>query len=235
VGTFYGPKLVTNGLILCADAGNIKSYSGTGTTWTDISYNGLNLTGNSSFINPISGAIAGGSSRWSTGTTSALNTDTHSIFFCIRFNPSAFYPNGTTGNWEKIFTYAPAGTDRSPGIWRYPSNRWIHWRYDPGNTGCDFGYNSSTLDANSEFPLNTWYYVGVTKNGGSTIMYVNGRQVGTGSVANPKTAGNAAIYIYESYTNPLSNLNSLVAYNRVITESEVQQNYSAIRGRYNLT
>jgi hypothetical protein len=233
MGTFYGPKLVTGGLVLCADTGNIKSYPGSGNVWNDISYNNLNLTGNSAYVNAISGVVSGAS--WSTGTTAILNTDTHSIFFCVRFNSTATYPSGTTGGWEKIFTYAAGGSDRSPGIWRWPSNRWIHWRYDPGNSGCDFGVNSTTLDGNSEFPLNTWYYVGVTKNGGSTVMYVNGRQIGVGSVSNPKTSGNAAVTIYEYYTNPLSNLNSLTIYNRVITEAEVIQNYSALRGRYNLS
>ena len=66
-------------------------------------------------------------------------------------------------------------------------------------------------------------------------MYVNGRQIGVGSVSNPKTSGNAAVTIYEYYTNPLSNLNSLTIYNRVITGAEVIQNYSALRGRYNLS
>lgn len=231
MGTSYGPKTVTDGLVLCVDASNTKSYPRTGTTWYDISSSRLAFSGNSSYISPTVGAIAGVS--WSTDTTTILNTDTHSIFFYIRFNSSVTYPNGTTGNWDKIFTYPGGGSDRSPGIWRWPSNRWIHWRYDPSNSGCDFGVNSATLDTNSEFPLNTWYYVGVTKNGGTTIMYVNGRQIGVGTVSNPKTAGNAPVRVYESYSNSLSNLNNLVIYNRVITDAEVLQNYSALKGRYN--
>jgi len=37
VGVAYNPRIVTNGLVVALDAGNTKSYPGTGTTWTDIS------------------------------------------------------------------------------------------------------------------------------------------------------------------------------------------------------
>ena len=32
----HSPRIVTDGLVLALDAGNIKSYSGSGTTWNDI-------------------------------------------------------------------------------------------------------------------------------------------------------------------------------------------------------
>ena len=36
----YNPKIVTDGLVLCLDAANPKSYPGSGTTWYDLSGNG---------------------------------------------------------------------------------------------------------------------------------------------------------------------------------------------------
>jgi hypothetical protein len=223
----HSPSISTSGLVLCLDAGNIKSYPGSGSTWTDLTGGGLNASGTAANINS-SGAISGAS--WSTSSTSILNTDTHSIFFMLKMNSSVTYPNGHTGGWEKIFSYNAGGSDRTPGVWRYPSERRLHWRYDPGNTGVDFGANSS----NAEFNLNTWYYVGVTKNGANAIGYVNGSSVTTSTVANPKTSGSAAIVINEYYTNPLNNLNSLTIYNRVLTAAEVQQNFNALRGRFSI-
>ena len=38
--TIFFPSIVTNGLVLCLDAGNQLSYPGTGTTWNDLSRNG---------------------------------------------------------------------------------------------------------------------------------------------------------------------------------------------------
>ena len=43
MGISYNPKIVTNGLVLCLDAANAKSYPGSGTAWTDLS--GLGNTG----------------------------------------------------------------------------------------------------------------------------------------------------------------------------------------------
>jgi hypothetical protein len=37
MGVAYNPRIVTNGLVLALDAGNTKSYPGSGTTWTDLS------------------------------------------------------------------------------------------------------------------------------------------------------------------------------------------------------
>jgi hypothetical protein len=225
-----GPNLIENGLVLYLDAGNSKSYPGSGTNWIDMSGNGLNATGTAANISST-GAIAGAS--WTTATTSILNTDIHSIFFMIRMNSSAAWPNGVIGNWEKIFSFNAAGGDRSPGVWRYPSERYIHWRYNPGNTGADFGPNSIG-GPGAQFALNTWYYVGVTKNGAVATSYSNGVNLGTQTVANPKDSGNAPIIVNESYTNGLNNINCLQVYNRVLTPEEVTRNFNSIRGRFGI-
>ena len=36
----YNPRTVIDGLVLALDAGNTKSYPGSGTTWTDLSGHG---------------------------------------------------------------------------------------------------------------------------------------------------------------------------------------------------
>lgn len=222
-----GPQIVTNGLVLTLDSADRLSYPGSGTSWFDLSSGGINATGNASYVS-YDGAIAGAS--WTTGTTSILNTDTHSIFFMLRLNSTATYPNAHTGSWEKIFSYNAGGSDRTPGVWRYPSSRLIHWRYDPGNTGIDFGMNTSA----TEFAINTWYHVGVTKNGASALAYVNGVNVTSATVANPKTAGNSTIIVNEYYTNPLNNVNCVMVYNRVITATEISQNFNALRSRFGI-
>ena len=44
MGLAHSPSIVTDGLVLCVDAANTKSYPGSGTTWTDISGKGHNGT-----------------------------------------------------------------------------------------------------------------------------------------------------------------------------------------------
>lgn len=50
---YYNPYIVRSGLILCLDAGNVKSYTGSGTTFTDLSGSGNHhvTTGSPSFSN----------------------------------------------------------------------------------------------------------------------------------------------------------------------------------------
>ena len=48
MATSYSPKIITDGLALALDAGDVKSYPGTGTTWKDRSgsdYTGTLLNG----------------------------------------------------------------------------------------------------------------------------------------------------------------------------------------------
>ena len=46
----YNPKVVTDGLVLALDAGNTKSYPGSGSTWTDtIGSNNGTLTNGPTF------------------------------------------------------------------------------------------------------------------------------------------------------------------------------------------
>jgi hypothetical protein len=208
-------------------------YNSNGGNWNDTSVSKLIFSGSSSgnYLNAGTTGETSGTALL-TATTDVLNTDTHSIFFMIRFNSSATYPNGYTGNWEKIFSYNAGGSDRSPGVWRYPSAKYLHWRYDPGNTGADFGPNS--IGSGSEFAINTWYYVGVTKNGATATSYSNGVNLGTQTVANPKTAGTAPLILFEYYTASLANLNNLLIYNRVLSDAEVAQNFNSIRGLYGI-
>ena len=42
MGLAHSPRIVTDGLVLLLDAGNTKSYPGSGTTWSDLSGNGNN-------------------------------------------------------------------------------------------------------------------------------------------------------------------------------------------------
>ena len=41
---YHNPQIVTDSLILYVDAGNTKSYPGSGTTWYDLTKNGRDFT-----------------------------------------------------------------------------------------------------------------------------------------------------------------------------------------------
>lgn len=216
------PSVVRNGLVLHYDTTNPSSYPGSGTTLYDLSTSGLNATGSTA----ISNQALAWNQPYSTASTSILNTDTHSLFFSIQIN-------GVTGTWDKVFEYAPSGTDRSPGIWRWPNNKFLHWRYDPNNTGPNIGSTGTTGDTvpEVEFAANTWYYVGVVKNGGTATTYINGMPMGTMSVQNPKTAGAAIIKLFPGYTGSTAYIKHVHIYNRALSDNEVFGNYRTIKAK----
>ena len=231
MGIAYNPRIVTDGLVLALDAGNAKSYPGSGNTWYDLSGNGRNFTGNSSFIDNVNGIRSG--ATWSCSSSlvgNILNTDYHSIFFSIKFNSTGTYPNAHTGSWNKIFQHNGSSGDRSPGVWRYPSNRTIHWRYNPNNTGVDFGPSGSSGD----FEMNKWHIIGETKNGATATAYVNGSSVASGSVSNPKQTGSSNIDLFPGYPADIANMGTLLIYDRALTASEIQQNFNATRSRFGI-
>jgi hypothetical protein len=225
---------VTNGLGLYVDS-NVGSSYLSGSTWTDISGAGLNLTGtgNLTASSGLNSALTT-ASPWVTASTNLLNTDTHTISFALKFNSTAKYPEGYSGNWEKILSFNPTGTDRSPSIWRWPSNRYLHWRYDPGNTGSNLGPTNNPGDNPPalNFSADSWYIVTGVKNGSTFTFYVDGVNVGSSTVTATKTAGASAIQLFESYTLSSATVDSLMVYNRSLSDAEIAQNYTALKARY---
>lgn len=225
MGSSLRPGIVQSDLALAVDAYNPRSYPGSGGTWYDLSGNNLNLTGNSSFLSNT-GLTSG--STWSTATTNLLNTDCHTICIAIKFMGTATYPLGYTGGWEQFFDFSAGGSDRTPGIWRFPSEMTIHWQYDPSNSGANFN------TAGGQFPLNTWHYITVTKSGTSMIVYINGTQLTTSTVSSPKTRGTAAIRLYNYYTANMAQIGCVQVYRRPLTVTEINQNFAAMRGNYGI-
>lgn len=205
----------------CADSGTYQvgtvSRDFATTTWFDLSPSGLNASGSSVITNQKLNS----SQPYTTATTSILNTDTHSIFFSIQFF-------GTYGRYDKIFGYESGGSDRSPGIWRHPNEKYFHWRYDPSNSGCDFSLNQPSASG-TQFVDGVWYYVGVTKNNSTARMYVNGTPLGNATVSNPKTSGTATIRIFQDYSANGAFMKHLHVYNRTISDEEVLYNFNAIK------
>ena len=110
MGFSRGPKIVTDGLVLALDAGSKKSYSGSGTTWYDLSGNGFNFTLDGSGITHNSngyfdlssgGASYNGSITTSTACTLVFwlkTTDAQSLFWATNGGSGSYLGAYRTGN-----------------------------------------------------------------------------------------------------------------------------------------
>ena len=218
---------ISTSLSLYVDASLYSSYPNSGTTVSDLSGNSLNFTNATIKKGKLGINTIWSDSESDTPTTSILNNDQHSIEMIIMFKSSPTYPNGCSGNWDQFFGYYGGGTDRSPGVWRWPNERRIHWRYDPNNSGNDFGKNSSY----DEFDLNTYYHIVVTKSNADCIAYVNGDIVANNAVSFPKTSGNSIIRLFDYYPASLMEIQMCRIYTRPLSQYEVQINCLTLKNR----
>jgi len=228
-----GSIIVSTGLILNYDIGNASSYSGAGSTVTDLQANS-----NATLFNAptyTSGYLTfNGTNQYLTTNTSLnsklspVNTSTvTSIFAWV-------YPiddgvivqelGQTTPNsaWHDSQIEMVAGT-----------MKFSVWSNNPGF--------SSTIST----PLSAWYYAGFTFDGSILRGYVNGALAVTSAAITRSTpyndGGNLPLHYAIAHTDATNlgdgtfsnmRLGALHVYNAALTAGQVLTNFQAGRGRY---
>ena len=232
----YTPSIVTNSLVLCLDAGNPKSYPGTGTAWTDLSRNGNTATAYGSPVYSTDGkgcfdfATATSSNSYSSGASmgftfasNMVQTTGNFTFECWIKNPPA---SGQTG----LFSNA-GGAD---GYRFGPGYDGVYYLIGPNYTESGIGWTSSTLNSS------LWYHVVATWDRTSAYkikIYKNGVYENYGSMPTTQTSfTTAAPGIVRSpccnvYTGKLA---VMKVYNKLLSDSEILQNFNATKGRFGL-
>ena len=235
MATNYNPSIVTDGLVLCLDAANTKSYPGSGTTWTDISGRGNNgtLTNGPTFSSDDGGSVVVDGSNDFILTPRVTGTGIHnrSVSWGIWVNPSS-----TSGNIMSMSN----------------SNPQTGWNMPPiSASGQKFRgkiWNNHILESDT-YNLNQWYYLVLVFKYASSgsdrgqFFYVNGELVGSqtniGYSASASSSGN---FMFLGQSNPGANNTGMFTgkysnfhiYNKALTETEVIQNYNAHKGRFGL-
>ena len=229
-----GPKIVTDGLVLCLDAANSKSYPGTGTAWNDLSGNGNNGTFGSGTAAPT----------FSSGNGGSLVFDGSNDYG----DAGSITPN--IGDFTVGFIYQLTGAGGRGGLFErrslLPFNGFSLGQGGAGNWATTVSGTSNFNNSVSVYftypSLNTWYYdVAVYSSGNTLTNYRNGTFVSSStgvSQGNLSTQGTRTNFLIANRDNATS-LPCKVAlvncYNRALTPQEIQQNYNALKGRYGLT
>jgi len=232
---YTGPKIVENGLVLYLDAGNPKSYPGTGSTWYDRTQNGNDGT----LVNGVvfNGGNGGGMVFDGVDDRVSKNTsiDTGQNF--------------TVSSW--IFPTLLGTTRRAVVGNSYPYSGRVGWLFctaggSINNTfflsiGNDISYRNAA--ANTLSP-NTWQYITaiVANGGGSITLLKNGQPTNTagvglttGTITYTSPQFNVGFRDINGATDPYTGRISQVAiYNRALTQQEVLQNYEATKSRFGL-
>lgn len=235
----HNPRIVTSGLVLALDAGDVNSYPGTGTTWYD-TINGSSFLPDNGTPTYLSGTMVWDLERDSQNnfkSTNSVPTRTNSEYTRIAwFNPETVvagsYPCYIFGN--KVGN----NSDLTLGI---ANSSLCYHQYSKANSA-GTGNQDYTLTGTEDLAAGNWYMGAFTFSRSSTTckLYVNGvldtthtdtRPVGDGS-SDDILIGGADNYIAERTFD--GKIAIVKHYNRVLTDSEIQQNYNATKTRFGL-
>ena len=194
-----------------------------GTTWTDLSGNGNNGT----LVNGVGYNSDNGGSLTFDGvndyiTVSNVQPNTNNFTISVWV-----YKFNNTSN-DYIWDFGANGGTLSSGT---------------DISGYGFRYYNSTLGIGSNMytqgtipDINKWYNVSITRNSGTSTMYVNGSLI-TSSSGDTHNISSTTLYIgrygggggrHHGY------ISNFKIYNKALTASEIQQNFNALRGRFGL-
>ena len=228
MGAYCGPEINEDGLVLALDAGNTKSYPGSGTTWTDLIGNGNNgtLVNGVGFDIDYGGSLVFDGSNHYVGAPVFIPTEDASIEVWARidiFEGNVLfgfggddYPGGFAGSGPDVYV--------SGGTWAW-------------NTGDGV---SNPFSSNPTVNTTDWFnYIVTTESASNAKLYVNGSLIGTANHKSAKVTNSGDRVIIGRWGNLTSyetpgNYGVVRVYDRVLTEPEIQQNFDALRGRYGI-
>ena len=209
-----GPEIVNDGLVLYLDG---AEYSGTGTTWSDLSGNGNDGT----LINGVAYSADNKGSLVFDGVNDYIysNISSNSSSYSLSL---VFKINSFTSTDMRICGAVSGSTAQFAAGWINTTFRiWVGggWR----NTG-------------SSFSTGIYYFVDIVNASNSSTVYVNSEP----SLVNLPAInyflnlgfGSNFILTYGTYFN--GNISNIQLYNRALTANEVSKNFEAMRGRYGI-
>jgi len=227
--------------VLCLDAGNTKSYSGSGTTWTDLSGNGNNGT----LINGPTYSSANGGSILHDGSNDYItsyddadvfsddNSLTVSIF--ININEPSKTGRGGLVSSQKYQSESNAG---GYGLCIYDGTTLcVNLTKNISGTQSSYQGVASFTYIRQQFKYYSFTYNNSTK---TVTTYMDGVQQATSTDTNygwTVNTTNRLTYIGRNHQGGWGNrynmkIGTVHIYNKALTAAEVAQNYNALKGRY---
>jgi hypothetical protein len=210
-----------NGIDLYLDAGYVTSYPTSGTTWTNIS--GIS-GGVGSLINGPSYTTLGGGSIDFDGTNDYVSISSPSTMMSKTSYTKTAWFNFDVSTYNII----SGGDTAQHAFWMAGTNK------------LNAGHNSnwSTVQSTTTLTAGVWYYGAVTfdtTNGWK--LYLNGVQESTSSSTETFNGANDILFI-GAYNAAQNLFNGKIAtaqiYDRVLSQTEISQNYNAQKSRFGL-
>jgi len=236
MGVAYNPAIVTSGLVLCLDAGNTKSYPGSGTTWTDLS----GVTGISTLINGPTFDITNGGSIVFDGVNDYISTNLGTYTpYCIDiwfYNSDDITSAIIAGPYQQLVgvgtypggislgSWTGSATDETfcmfSSNWTTGGMTYIKDNALVGNHNLVVNWNGSTYDFWLDGTKRTTYASTVAA-GHCVLQSRTGLEIGRDFAGVYGYDFRGKVYSFKMYTSQL-------------TDSQIQQNFNCLRGRFGI-
>jgi hypothetical protein len=214
----HSPKIVTDGLVLALDAGNVKSYPSSGTAWNDLS--GNNITG--TLTNGPTFDTANGGSIVFDGSNDFVQTNINRSFTAMTLM-GFIKRNGTQVDYAGIF-YSRGSSVTGLDFYTTAQNLTYTWN------GAE---NTYTFNSNLLVPNNTWCMVAMSVTSTAATLYVNTSSA-TNTVSHTSTTIDDLKLGQDDFGSRFMNGNiaNVMMYNRALSANEIFQNFNATRSRF---
>ena len=217
--------IVSDGLVLNLDAGWYPSYSGSGTMWKDLSNNGNDgtLTNGPTFSSLNGGYLV---------FDGASDYVTKSNFSGLGSNPSY-----TMMTWMQFGNLSQgAGIDTNI-MWYGGQTFYGAAALDQkGGKFCSLHYADDIVFSSFSPVINTPYHAVMSYDNSSRVvkLYVNGVFIQSGTHSQNLNITSQNLFIGGGPRGWTGKISTPQIYNRVLTDSEILQNYNATKGRFGL-
>ena len=236
MGLFHSPNIVTDGLILNLDAGNTKSYPGSGNTWTDLSKEKNHAT----ISNFAVGSLNGGTLTANGATSSGFINASASLQPASITMEAMIKPLDNGGSFTSVISYPP-NDDAHQSPWMIYAIYLTHAPWSgTGQLHTRIG-GSGHYSAENVYEFGVWNHLVISFHNQAIKYYRDGvlKDTDTNSAATISYSGyenqNVMIGVNPSGTEDFEGeYSNIKLYNRALTDAEVAQNFEAIRGRFGL-
>ena len=221
----YQNKIVSNGLVLCLDAADKKSYPGSGTVYTDRSGNNNN-------------GISSGGVSYDVNNSGSFVFDGIDDRILISCNNSTIRTyNCTTQFTIKLPVYS--GGQRCIISYRTGGGGSLYIGKSSNGIFCYYGELSVAGYTVGNIASNETVICTVTCDATNNLLsiYINGALIGSASRTGWVASYHTSLYLgFDIGTNEymLGNFYQFSHYNRVLTPQEIKQNFNSTRGRFGI-
>jgi hypothetical protein len=214
MAVLYSPRIATNGLVMCVDAANVRSYPGSGTVWGDITNNGHTITLGSSvtYSSDFGGVLRFPKNENGFGRNTSMNLASSN------FSVVSYVRKMSNGDTGRTITAQ--------------NNNWLLAHHD--NTYGDYYAEGWVNDIASPVSDTTWRMFTGTGNIAGDVyqLYINDSLI----VSNSNGAAGPNGWNLNNQFGQYSDcqIANLIVYNRVLTAEEISQIFNATKKRFGL-